>query len=296
MLPPPPSHRVPLAIVKAATSGNVEAVRRWLEEGLEPGGAVNSQRMAMTDPETAEASENTVPRIRYRWDSPSGLLREYTLLMVASQLGHDALVDLCLRQSGVELDAADARGHTALIIASAYGRLSVVQKLLLAGCRTDIMAKLWPTLPDGDPRNLGTASAFAATRQFPLLSKLISAHTYARQHGHGPPRLDAEVVDACRKGDAASVCAYLECGGEVDAVAVSPQRGMYTLLMHAAEVGHARLVTALLEHGADRGAVTAHRGDGMTALTLAAQAGHQHVVRLLLARRPRAAAAEHGAM
>jgi hypothetical protein len=286
--PARPSYRVPLAVVKAATAGNVAAVGAWLEDGVEPGGAAPSgptQRQASTGPEAAEQLgadyEDEVLRVNRRWDSPSGLLRDYTLLMVAAQLGNDALADVCIRH-GADLDAADARGHTALIIASAYGQRSVVQRLLLAGCRTDVLAKLWPTLPDGDQRNLGSAADFAQTRNFPLLARVIRAHEYARLHGHGPPRLDLEVVDACRAGDAAAVSCYLECGGSVDAVAVSRQRGMYTLLMHAAEAGHARLVRALLSHGADQSAVTAHRGDGMTALTLAAQAGHQHVVRLLL--------------
>ena len=180
---------------------------------------------------------------------------------------------------GADVDAVDARGHNALIIASQHGHRTIVQRLLSAGCRTDVRAKLWLGRPD---TSHGTAAEFATSRHFPLLARLIETHEHARSRGRGPPRLAPELVDACTAGDHGAVTAYLECGGHVDAIYAYEDKGMHTLLMLAANEAR-KLVTTLLSHGADTAILT--RGDGSTALMLAAR-GYQAVVRELLQPKP----------
>lgn len=281
-------HVIPLSVVKAATAGVLAPVRLWIDKGLEEGGAAAAMkpRDAVLAEQADDAdggeklSDEGVPRTEFRWDSPSGLLLEYTLLMICSKVGHHHLVELLLDR-GADVDAVDARGHTALIIASQHGHRTIVQRLLSAGCRTDVRAKLWLGRPD---TSHGTAAEFATSRHFPLLARLIETHEHARSRGRGPPRLAPELVDACTAGDHGAVTAYLECGGHVDAIYAYEDKGMYTLLMLAAERGHAKLVTTLLRYGADTAILT--RGDGSTALMLAASAGHQAVVRELLRPKP----------
>ena len=202
--------------------------------------------------------------------------------MLACLNGHDGLVAALLRR-GADADLTDSLGHSALIIASCHGKPACVQQLLQAECRTDFKARL--STSGVDPK-LGTASEFAETRGFPLIAQLIRTHDACMaQAGEPVQSLDQEVVDAATRGDIPVVEAWLACGGAINATHPSPDgAGTYTLLMYAAEGGHAELVAALLDKGATTDVT--RKSDGATPLMLAAYAGHRDCVKLLLRPKP----------
>ena len=63
--------------------------------------------------------------------------REWTALMVASNSGHEAIVEALLCK-GAEKDATDSRMWTALMIASHKGHVDVVNALLRRGADVNV--------------------------------------------------------------------------------------------------------------------------------------------------------------
>ncbi|KAI8817366.1 kinase-like domain-containing protein [Fimicolochytrium jonesii] len=63
--------------------------------------------------------------------------QENTVLHVASKAGKPAVVDWCLRQSNVDLNALNVAGDTPLILASALGALDIVKKLVAKGAEVN---------------------------------------------------------------------------------------------------------------------------------------------------------------
>ncbi|CAM9492213.1 unnamed protein product [Heterosigma akashiwo] len=182
-------------------------------------------------------------------------------LMYASAGGHKEAVDYLLgettappplayapRPQGAEVNALHAHGGSALMEAATAGALGVAEALLAAGAD--------PMVKDGD----GVTT---------LMVKVIHGHTE---------------VAALLLGRGVGVNAAAASGG--------------TALMFAAASGHAACAEALIQAGADVNAkyidqvakaiadgeeeVEPHK-DGVTALMVAAQGGHQATVELLLA-------------
>jgi ankyrin repeat protein len=90
------------------------------------------------------------------------------------------------------------------------------------------------------------------------------------------PRLPARLLESVRNGDSAAVQAYLDSGGDVDAV--DEEMGG-TMLMTAASAGHEALAGLLLHAGAS---VDFRDGNGCTALATACFSQHDGMVVLLL--------------
>ena len=300
--PPPQLTQLPITIVRAASAGNTAAIISWV---------------TAAGPMTQGAA---VERTNLRWDSPTGAMRQVTLLMLSSICGHEHLVEALLRR-GADPDLIDAHGRTALMHASIQGRHTAVQKLLQAGCRTDIRARMSESIDAKD----GSAIDFAVAHGFALCAKLIRTHD-ACCAGAPPTQVDPEVVEAAMRGDIEQVVAWLECGGHVDAEHRAPTGvqagapagaappagtapagaagavpagavpvgapaeapasggGPATLLMIASEYGHAKLVDVLIEYGAATDVTRAT--DGATPMMIAAYAGHRDVVRRLLRPKP----------
>ena len=92
--------------------------------------------------------------------------------------------------------------------------------------------------------------------------------------------VDDDIVAAVGRGDEATVLAWLDSGGWVDAACTATARGLsVTLLIVAAGKGHERLVHALLQRGADVNHQASH---GSTALMVAAGNGSSRLVDALL--------------
>jgi hypothetical protein len=94
--------------------------------------------------------------------------------------------------------------------------------------------------------------------------------------------LSKEVVNAVRMGDVAAVTAWLDGGGQVNALYDPPDGSGCgsTMLMAACGHGHTQLVDVLLERGASVNHQSSH---GDTALIIAAYHGHAAVVRRMCA-------------
>jgi ankyrin repeat protein len=102
-------------------------------------------------------------------------------------------------------------------------------------------------------------------------------------------KLDAALLSAAEKGDAATVRVLLKRGA--DANAAKPEGNTLSALMLAARGGHAQVVRLLLENGADVNATAsvivgvAGVNEKVTALMMAAMSGDAPTVKLLLDRK-----------
>ena len=245
---------LPIAIVRAVSAGNKEGVLAWIAAGGPP-------RPGATD------------RINLRWNSPTGTMRRFTLLMLSTLADHVPLVEALLRR-GADVDAVNAKGQTALILAAASGRHLIVQKLLRAGCRTDLTAKL----ADEPNAKLGNSLDFAVMRRQSFVAALLDTHE-ACSAGKPPSVIHPEVVAACAHGNTERVVVWLECGGTIEATHTRPD-GPQTLLMLACEAGHSELVRKLIQ--LDASTDVKRSSDGATPMMIAAYMGHREVVRILL--------------
>ena len=80
--------------------------------------------------------------------------------------------------------------------------------------------------------------------------------------------LPDEVTDAAGRGDEAALLAWLDRGGQINAI---DGANSDTALMNAAYFGHERVVEVLLQRGAEINKQSSH---GDTALMIAAQERH----------------------
>jgi ankyrin repeat protein len=209
----------------------------------------------------------------------------WTPLHQAAYLNHAALAELLLA-AGARVDLpARGEGGTPLMVGLFWGHREVPERVAAAGVA---------------PRNLRAAAGLGRVE---LLAELFrpdgtlsaeagSHRAFYRPHGGFPtwsPGSDSrEILNealsyASRCGRVAAMAFLVERGADVNA---DPYRG--TPLAWAAYTGREDAAQWLLEHGAEvnrRGTFGGPgHGQGATALHLAAQAGRQGVVRLLLAR------------
>ena len=141
-----------------------------------------------------------------------------------------------LLEAHVEVNAVDAKGRTALMIAAINERKDLVQVLLEAGADTD--------LKDGDGK---TATALANGLSFTEISELIRQHILA-----GNPQL--ALFDAVGRNDVAAAERAVRDGADVNAKApgcVTP------LILAAQRRARAPLIKFLLDKGATVNAVDA---------------------------------------
>lgn len=165
--------------------------------------------------------------------------------------------------AGMDPNARDANGVTALAAAASNGNTDIARQLIAKG--VDLKAERpVPQLP--------LMLAIRAHRSDLAVLLLDSgAHAYVQDDQWAPLML------ASFLGDTRTVEALLRHKPDVNA---KNDRGM-TALLFAASGGHAPIARALLDNGA---AIDAQDGGGHTALMLAANNGHADVVKLLLHR------------
>ena len=176
--------------------------------------------------------------------------------------GDRAAVSRLLQQDGVDVDAAQVDGTTALHWA-AYGDDADLAELLLdAGAD-----------PDAVNRNGSTPLALAcANASTAVVARLLEAGADPLLAPTGEP----PILTCSRTGRAAAVRALLAHGAGIDAV--DAWRGQ-TPLMWAAAENHVPIMHLLLEAGA---AVDASSTGGFTALMFAVRQDARDALRLLL--------------
>jgi hypothetical protein len=181
-------------------------------------------------------------------------------LGLAIRLGWLRLAEALLRR-GVDPNARDARGHTALHCAATLGREGALRVLIRHGASPALAA------PDGQtPLGLALAadrrelSHWLEWRQWQLPGRALQA---------------ADLPSAAMAGDAEAVLRLLELGLPVDGI---DAQGCSALL-RAAGGGHDVVVALLLEHGADTSLAAR---TGATPLSAAISMRHVGVVDRLL--------------
>ena len=176
--------------------------------------------------------------------------------------GDRAAVSRLLQQDGVDVDAAQVDGTTALHWA-AYGDDAALAELLLAAGAD----------PDTVNRNGSTPLALAcANASTAVVAQLLGA-------GADPylaPTWEPPILTCARTGRVDAVRALLAQGADIDAV--DAWRGQ-TPLMWAAAENHVRVMRLLLEAGA---AVDASSTGGFTALMFAVRQDARDALRLLV--------------
>lgn len=178
----------------------------------------------------------------------------------------DRVVSALLAQRGIDVNAPEADGATALHWAAHFNDLALTERLIKAGANVNAANRFGVT-----PLILAASHGRGAR----VVEKLLAA-------GANPDALTREeenaLLLASRAGDTDSVRLLLAKGAPV--WAPEGWRGQ-TALMWAAAENHPETVKALLAAGADMRAKTVN---GFTALLFAVRAGHQDVVKLLLDR------------
>ena len=176
--------------------------------------------------------------------------------------GDRAAVSLLLQEDGVDVDATEADGTTALHWAAFLDDAELAGLLLDAGAA-----------PDAVNRNGSTPLALACANASPaLVAQLLDAGADPGLAPTGEP----PILTCARTGRVAAVRALLARGADIDAV--DAWRGQ-TPLMWAAAENHTPVTNMLLEAGA---AVDAPSTGGFTALMFAVRQDARDVVRLLI--------------
>ena len=180
-----------------------------------------------------------------------------------ARAGDRAAVALLLQQDGVDVDAAQVDGTTALHWA-AYGDDAELAALLLAAGAD----------PDAVNRNGSTPLALACANAGPtVVARLLDAGA----DPHLAPTGEPPILTCARTGSVPAVRALLARGADIDAV--DAWRGQ-TPLMWAAAENHVPVMGLLLESGA---AVDASSTGGFTALMFAVRQDARDALRLLIA-------------
>ena len=186
-----------------------------------------------------------------------------TPLMEKAAEGAEEAALRALRDAGAALDAADADGHTAAMVAAALGHTGTLRALARLGA--DVLSA---NLHGETALLLAAEGGHAdAVRALAGLGATVDARTVEG---------DTALMRAALGGHGETAAALCELGADVNA----RNRGGYTPLILAAGAGHGRTAAALLALGADRRAA---RNDGLTAVLAAAAAGHVEAVRVMAA-------------
>ncbi|KAG2012141.1 ankyrin repeat domain-containing protein 50 [Coprinopsis cinerea AmutBmut pab1-1] len=194
----------------------------------------------------------------------------HTALMIASAHGRIHFVKRCLRIRSISINGRNERGETALFFASAFGHEEVVKELL----------QFWGVNVNATDNHGWTALMIASVQGHDRV-----VHRLLQFHGIDVNTTDNEgwtaLMFTSQDGHDGIVNQLLQFHGiNVNAA----DKEGWTALMLASFDGHDRVVRRLLQfHGVSVNARTHHNS---TALTLASEYGYEMVVQQLL---------EHGA-
>jgi len=256
---------VPLLARLAQGPSVLPAIRALLERGLSPsgrGGLARFLAACATGDQASRALEHVALDLLERGADPFGATPAGDPpIALAVRLGWTRLL-VRLQALGVDLNARDSHGMSALHLAAALGREGMVKTLVAHGASPDLLAA------DGQtPLGVALASGrrdiadWLDWRGWPLPHRALQA---------------SDVPAAAIVGDADAVRRMLDLGLPVDAV---DAQGC-TALLRAAGGGHRAVVDLLLARGADpqRAAKS-----GATPLSAAVSMRHVELVDRLIA-------------
>jgi ankyrin repeat protein len=195
----------------------------------------------------------------------AGMTTPATDLLAAAEAGDAEAVRAALR-AGADLEARDAQGRTALLLASTYDHVEVAEVLVAAGASPDAL----------DDRHDTPWLVTGVTGSVPMLEALLPADpdlTIRNRYG------GVSVIPASERGHVDYVRRVVRTGIDVDHV---NDLG-WTALLEAVILGdggprHQEIVRILLAAGADR---TLADRDGVTALEHARRKGHGDIAAIL---------------
>lgn len=209
---------------------------------------------------TPDAWQQILSQPAHAWQPwPMGELE--TRLHHAARMG-DAVALKAALEAGARVDASDAGGHTALLLAAREGQLELVQLLLRAGARPDGR--------DGPMTPLGAASIRGHTPVIQLLLRSGADVDAAGRAGLAPLLLAVRF----NRMEAARLLLRAGAGTRVR------DRNGDGLLMLAIQDNHPGMLSLLLEHGMP---VDEPDADGLSPLYWAEYLKRPELVRRLLA-------------
>ena len=186
-------------------------------------------------------------------------------LSLAVRLGWSRLVDRLLA-TGVDLNARDSHGMSALHLAAALGREGMLKRLVAQGAAPDLLRRRWP-----DPARRGAGLGPPRPGRLARLARLAAAEARRcsrrtcrlRRSSAMPMRCDACSIWACRSMRSTPRAARRCCARPVAAIArwsdlllargADPQRAAHsgaTPLSAAVSMRHVEIVDRLLAAGA----------------------------------------------
>ena len=203
-----------------------------------------------------------------------------TMLMLAGGHGHLGLVDLLIELGKPSVDFRSPARETAILLAAAHGHPDIVQRLCHAGSKQVLQAMV-------------QAETRGKTEVMSVLSTHIKTVHASLWSGAGET-LPTAIATAAAYGQEASVLAWIEGGGCVDATYSYKHEGWIegggcvdatykhegsvqdrTMLHFACEHNQAAIVNLLIKHDAD---TNLQDSDGVSPLIESAWRGHASIV------------------
>lgn len=250
--------------------GRVCAVMLLLGAGVT--GCATQAPVDTAAPATAASAPAAAPAVEDSRTSPgpAGTLTPGAELVLAARYGQTAAVQRLL-DGGVDVDARDALGRTALMAVAGEGATSLLRLLLERGAD--------PALRDREGADaLTTAMIKGRLDNAPLLLE-AGADPESRS-----PAGETALMAAIRAGQVEMVEFLLARGADPDVFSQDDIGSGHTPLMYAARYGRGeaglRMMRQLLRHGARPGT---YRPNGETALTFAQRSGQQQMAEELRA-------------
>jgi ankyrin repeat protein len=300
---------------RSVVAGMVAPIEDWLVSGGDANARDSKGRTLLMIAASFSNADVVRVALEHGADPELKQHQGVTALMFASMAGHNGIVHLLLA-GNANADARDSRGLTAHDYASLKGhyfisclllqhsvrhshptsssnedtsRGSKAEDSLLSQSTTRPHDEMHPW-PGGEHPELGESpSAAAADSPTAVVSPLPAPGDEQKPSPSGEaggvappdatpprPRLPAKMLEAAQKADTASIRAYLDGGGDVNAV---DDELLGTMLMCAASSGHDDLAAMLLDAGASP---DIRDGNGCTALATACFSQQPGMVRLLL--------------
>jgi len=275
------------------------AVRRGQKDAaallLEKGANVNAERKGKTTLDFAGKNEEIATLLREKGGKTGKEIKAAGSIFSAAQSG---LVDAVKTHlaAGVDVNAKNKGGYTALHLAAKKGHVEVAKVLLEAKADIGLVSKSGKTAlhyvayyngnldlakllldAGADPNVLDkrkkTPLDYAVSRKNDVLVELLLAKG---AHTGKELRAETDIHYAAANGYADAVKRFIENGGDVN----GGDKGGYTALQYAAYNGYIEVVRVLVESKADVNA--AANKPKKSALHYAAQKGRKEIALLLL--------------
>ncbi len=176
-----------------------------------------------------------------------------------------------LFEKGVDLNAKDSFGNTALIYAAAGGHLALARWLVENGAQANVRNQIGVTalqraLMQGHREMVSLLKKYGAEERSQTISR-----------GTGLTYAPGSLLQAVREGNLNGLKQSLARGADVN----SRNTEGWTPLMIAVHLGHQEIVRALLQHEPSQ--VSARNHHGWTPLRFAVEMGDAETLRMLLA-------------